>query len=113
MSEVYEHNVGDHEDPLPGPTWIISILGSVLLAVVVLGVTALFFNADTRMIDAKVVDADYAHMQEMKETQLAAIDAPPHRKEVVENEQTVANIVIPIDLAMKVYAEQIADSKQP
>ena len=50
MHEVYEHNPGDHEDPLPGPTWILGILGSGLLGVVVLGVTALFFNADERMI---------------------------------------------------------------
>jgi hypothetical protein len=113
MSEVYEHNVGDHEDPLPGPTWIIGILGSVLLAVVVLGVTALFFNADTRMIDAKVVDADFPEVDAVKRAQLAAIEGPAHKKEVLEDDQVVTNIVIPIDIAMKEYAEQVAHSAQP
>ena len=113
MEDHGEHNPGDHEDPLPGPTWIIGILGSVLMAVVVLGVTALFFNADTRMIDAKVVNADYAQVAELKQEQLAAIDGPPRKKEVLENDQKVETIVIPVNRAMEIYAERVAKAGQP
>ena len=38
MSDHAEHNPGDHEDPLPGPTWIVTFLGVVLLAVIILGI---------------------------------------------------------------------------
>jgi hypothetical protein len=113
MSEVFEHNPGDHEDPLPGPTWLIGILSAVLLSVVVLGVTAIFFNADTRMVDAKVVDADYPQVDAMREAQLAAIEGPARKKEVLENDQKVTNIVIPIDLAMQKYAAQVAQQNEP
>jgi hypothetical protein len=113
MEDHGEHNPGDHEDPLPGPTWIISILGTVLMAVVGLGVTALFYNADTRMVDAKVVNADYTHVEQVKQVQLAAIEGPPRKKEVLENEQKVETIIIPIDRAMEIYANRAAKTGQP
>jgi hypothetical protein len=115
MSDQFEHNLGDHEDPLPGPTWIIGILGSVLLAVVVLGVTALFFNADARMIDTKVMEQAYPQFETLKEAQLARLQGPPRKVEVVENDKVVETVVIPIEQAMqklvaKASAEQAGAS---
>jgi|SoiMetStandDraft_5_1073268.scaffolds.fasta_scaffold517696_1 hypothetical protein len=106
MHEVYEHNPGDHEDPLPGPTWILGILGSVLLGVVVLGVTALFFNADERMISDKTQTATYPQFETLKEEQLAKLQGPPRKVEVNENDKVVETVVIPIDLAMQKVAER-------
>jgi hypothetical protein len=83
------------------------------MAVVGLGVTALFYNADTRMVDAKVVNADYAQVAEMRQEQLAAIEGPARRKEVLENEQKVETTVIPIDRAMQIYAERASKASQP
>jgi hypothetical protein len=108
MSDNLEHNIGDHEDPLPGPTWIIGILGSVLLAVVILGVTALFFNADARVVDEKVIDQTYPQFEVMKQAQLAKLQGPPRILEVNENERVVESVVIPIDVAMRKIAERSA-----
>jgi hypothetical protein len=113
MEDRGEHNPGDHEDPLPGPTWIIGILGTVLLSICILGITALFFNADTRMVDLKVVDADYPQVETMKSQQLRAIEGPARRKEIIENEQKVETIVIPIDEAMAKYAQRAAQEQGP
>ena len=44
MSDAYEHNPGDHEDPLAGPTWTLGITGIELFAVSVLGVAAIFYD---------------------------------------------------------------------
>ena len=106
MSEVFEHNPGDHEDPLPGPTWIVGFLGAVLLAIVGLGLTALFFNADSRMVDEKVTDQIYPQFQSVKAEQLARIEGKPRRVEVSENDRNVMTVVIPIDRAMQLYAER-------
>lgn len=108
MSEHDEHNPLDHEDPLPGPTWIIGILGSVLLVVVVLGVTALFFNADARMIDSKVMEQTYPQFETLKEGQLARLQGPPRRVEVVENDKVVESVVIPIEQAMQMFVARAA-----
>ena len=109
MHDVYEHNPGDHEDPLPGPTWILTILGSVLLGVVVLGVTALFFNADERMVSDKTQAATYPQFESLKEAQLAKLEGQPRKVEVVnESDKVVETVVIPIDLAMQKIAERAA-----
>ena len=43
MSHEYlEHNPGDHEDPLAGPTWTVGIIGTVMFVVTVLGVASLY-----------------------------------------------------------------------
>jgi hypothetical protein len=106
MSDIYEHNSGDHEDPLPGPTWVIGILGSVLLGVVVLGVTALFFNADSRMVDDKVMSSAYPEYQDLKAEQMAKIEGQPRMVQINENDQVVDTVVIPIDQAMARIAQR-------
>lgn len=106
MSDNFEHNPGDHEDPLPGPTWIIGILGAVLLGVVILGVTALFFNADSRMVDDKVMTSAYPEYQNLKAEQLAKIEGQPRIVQVNENDRVIDTVVIPIDQAMAKIAER-------
>lgn len=49
MSDAYEHNPGDHEDPLPGPTWLVGIIGVVLLVVIVFGLTSLYYGAEREL----------------------------------------------------------------
>lgn len=113
MSDHAEHNIGDHEDPLPGPTWIIGVLGTVLLAVVILGVTALFFNADARVVDEKVIEQPYPQLEQMKQAQLAQLQGPPRIVEVNENDRKIETVVIPIELAMRKIAERSASAGQP
>ena len=106
MHESYEHNPGDHDDPLPGPTYILTILGAVLFCVVVLGVTALFFNADERMVLDKTQLATYPQFETLKAEQLAKIAGPARKVEVNENDKVVESVVIPIDVAMQKIAER-------
>jgi len=112
MSDSFEHNLDDHEDPLPGPTWIVGVLGAVLLSIVILGVTALFFNADTIEIDKKVVTREYPQFNDLKDQQLAQLQGPPRYVKVLENDSPVDTIVIPIDRAMQAYAERAAREQQ-
>lgn len=111
MSEVFEHNVGDHEDPLTGPTWIVGFLGAVLLAIVGLGLTALYYNADKRMVDQKIVEQTYPEFENLKAEQLAKLQGPPRKVEVMENDTKVGTVVIPIEDAMRIYAERAAKAQ--
>lgn len=106
MTEVFEHNPGDHEDPLTGPTWIIGFLGSVLLAVIVLGLTALVYNAQHEETQIKIIQRDPQELENLRAAQTARITGEPRWVEVLEGEKVVQHLVIPIDQAMQLVVNE-------
>lgn len=104
--EKYEHNPGDHEDPLAGPTWIIGFLGAVLLAVITLGLTALFYNADREEEAAKIIARDPDGLINHRLEQQARLTAPPRMVEVTEGNEVVQVIRIPIDAAKEIIVRE-------
>lgn len=106
MSDTFEHNPGDHEDPLSGPTWIVGFLGAVLLAVIILGITALYYNANHQEFVRKVVDRDPHELDKLRAEQLAQLEGPIRYVEVMEkndkgDDVLVKSLVIPISEAMQ------------
>ena len=113
MSEVFEHNPGDHEDPLPGPTWIVALLGGVLLAVIGMGLTALFYNAQTQEEARKVLMRDPAELENLRAAQLARLHAPAHWEistDIASGQQQKV-LIIPIDDAMKLTLKDYQPKK--
>ncbi len=114
MSDVYEHNPGDHEDPLAGPTWIIGFLGAVLLVVIMLGLTAMVYNAQHEEDKIKLIDRDPEELDHLRNSQLAQITAAPRwveesvKVEGQNEEQIVKSLVIPIDRAMELVVQEQA-----
>ena len=114
MTEVFEHNVGDHEDPLPGPTWIVAFLGIVLLSVIMLGLTALYYNAQTTETTRKVVVRDPMELENLRAQQKAQLTRGPEwveekvKVEGQDKEQVVPALVIPIDQAMDIVVREYA-----
>jgi hypothetical protein len=110
MTDVYEHNPADHEDPLPGPTWMIGFIGVVLLIVIVLGITALFHDAWQADEEVKVVDAEPVEMIALRRQQAAQLEAMrwEEREEIGLDGQptTVRALVIPIDRAMELIVQE-------
>lgn len=119
MTEVFEHNPGDHEDPLTGPTWIIGFLGAVLLAVIVLGLTALVYNATSEEEKEKLILRDPDELNNLRNQQLAQITAAPRWREVMEKpadsevEQKTRALTIPIDLAMQAIVNEAGQGQRP
>jgi hypothetical protein len=118
MSEVFEHNLGDHEDPLTGPTWIVGFLGAVLLTVITLGLTALFYNAKRDEEQAKVIHRDPMELLNLQSEQHARIADPPRwvereiRVEGSEKPQVVRTLTIPIDHAMQLVVNEQGQQTQ-
>ena len=106
MSEVFEHNPGDHEDPLPGPSYLVGLVGAVLLIVIFLGVTALFFNADSDEITRKVIDRDPAELDALRAQQQALLTGPPHWEKYTENDKPQTALVIPLEQAMQLTVKE-------
>jgi hypothetical protein len=115
MSEVFEHNPSDHEDPLTGPTWIVAFLGAVLLIVITLGLTALFYNAQAQEEHQKLIMRDPMELGNLQARQREQLTGTPRWVEQqidVEGStpQLTRSLVIPIERAMELVA---AEQRQP
>ena len=98
--EHFEHNIGDHEDPVPASTWLVGALGAVLLVVIVFGLTALYYNARMVEADAKVLQRDSWELRRYDERQQRHFVREPAWVERVVVDQRVRAKVIPIEEAM-------------
>ncbi|MCI0364247.1 MAG: hypothetical protein L0Y44_10960 [Phycisphaerales bacterium] len=116
MDQSLEHNPGDHEDPLSGPTWMVAFLGAVLLAVIMLGLTALYYNANTQEETIKVITRDPDELVKLRQEQLAQIQGPPRYVEEIvpvegsEEGKREKALVIPIEQAMELVVKEAGAS---
>src|SRR5690349_5822804 len=112
MSEVFEHNPGDHEDPLTGPTWLLGLLGAVLLAVIGMGLTALLYNAQAQETVKKIEIRDPAELIALRAAQQARLHEAAHWQisTDLEGRQHKA-LVIPIDQAMEQVVKDYGSKK--
>ncbi len=112
MSQVYEHNPGDHEDPLDGPTWLIGIVGTGLLIVIVLGLVALFYGAYDREQETQVVTREVAQLRAHLDEQRERLEGPEReaQRELNGEEKTVR--VIPIGDAIDRYVERVNQARR-
>ena len=54
------------DDPEPGSTWFFSLAGIVILVALVVAASAMFFHADTRETETKVIDPAYATLESLR-----------------------------------------------
>jgi hypothetical protein len=106
MSEHHEHNPGDHEDPLAGPTWLLGVIGIVLMIVIVLGLTALYYNAQAQFVEDRVKTAEIRELTEHLERQRARLEGPPREETRVIAEEEHTFYVIPIEQAMELVVQE-------
>ena len=97
MTDIQEHNTGDHEDPLPGPTWTVGVIGVVLLAVSVLAVAALFYERASVEREIKVLSQPTIYLMAVNAEQLAHLEGPVRIESRSEDEDS---LVIPLEDAM-------------
>ena len=109
MSDQFEHNPKDHEDPLPGPTWLIGIISVVLLLVIFLGLTGLYYGTEEEETLRKAAEIEpiYLEVEELRQTQLRHIEGEPGLQvTIVDGQVTDRRTLIPIELAMQKIVEE-------
>lgn len=102
MSDVFEHNPGDHEDPLAGPTWTLGIIGIAMLAVSVLGVAAIFYDRSRVEDDVKVLAKPTVQLEDLRNQQLARLGGEVRIEKRSADEES---LVIPLEQAMTLVVE--------
>jgi hypothetical protein len=106
LTEVYEHNPDDHDDPTAGFTWLMGLVGALLLVVIILGLTALYFNVKAEMFQRQVVSAERLELQALRREQEALLAGPPRFIEREQQGETVTAYIIPIEQAMEIVVRE-------
>jgi len=75
VTEGFEHNPGDHEDPRAGITWFIGSVGMMMLAVTMLAVWALYYNVKADQVETAVVLPIREDVVELQRRQAANVRA--------------------------------------
>ena len=68
MSEHASVIPGQLDDPEPGSTWFFSLAGIVILVALVVAASAMYFHADARETETKVIDPAYAKLETVRAT---------------------------------------------
>ena len=106
MSDVFEHNPDDHEDPAAGPLFLVAALGTFLFIVTVLALTALYYNQLNMEVDSKEIRAPNQEIEDLRAEQQARLDEP----HLDQFEDEIA-LVITIDQAMEIITEEYGDRR--
>jgi hypothetical protein len=100
MTEVYEHNLGDHEDPVPSSTWMVGLVGTIALVIILLGLTALYYNAKSEEFTEKHLVMESKELAELRS----------HQDQLISNwwkDADAERYGMPVELAMQRYVDQV------
>ncbi len=106
MSDVYEHNPEDHEDPAHGPTLLMGLLGVLLLTVTILGLTALYYGSKATEQSQAVVAVERAEVKDLRAEQEALLAGPARLVRRDEAGREVEALVIPVERAMEAVVRE-------
>ncbi len=106
MTDHFEPNPDDHEDPAASSTWLVGFIGAVLLIVMMLGVTALYYNVKADRVDVKVVQVDVDEPKDLRDSQERRLTDSAHWEERDDGGEIVRQLVIPIERAMALVAAE-------
>jgi len=109
VSDTYEHNPGDHEDPQGSATWLVGIVGTIIFIALVMGVTAMLKATVARTTDEVMVKTAPVELNQVIERDQQRLHAEPRviaYRDV--NDERRTRIAIPLDRAIELTAEQFA-----
>ncbi len=113
MTDVFEHNPGDHEDPLAGPTWLMGFLGAVTLVAIIGALTALYYNEKNEEVEDQIVIPPREEVADLTAQQEALLAGPPRSIIRQEQGEEVRAYVIPIDRAMELVVREYGTPAKP
>ncbi len=106
MTEVFEHNPDDHEDPRAGLTWLLGSIGILTLVITMLAVWALYYNLKAVEVEAAVVAPARQDVIELRQRQEELLVGPPRWITVDVQGETVRRYVVPIERAMDLIVQE-------
>ncbi len=113
MTEVFEHNPSDHEDPRAGITWFIGAVGTLMLVVTMLAVWALYYNVKAQEVESAVVLPIREDVVDLARRPEALLAGSPRWMDLVDAQgQPVRTYVIPVERAMQIVVQEANDDRR-
>lgn len=91
------------DDPEAGQTWLVTIIGVVILAGLVIFLSVVYFRGEEKEVEAKVVDPAYLSLADAKQAQQALLASSGSYSVEVGGQQVKRNR-IPVSKAMEMLA---------
>ncbi len=98
------------DDPEAGSTWIVSIGGIIVLAVLVICVSVFYFRFEAQEVDVKVIEPVTSWSAQLKADQLAQLETYQKYSIAGADGKDEVRVRIPIARAMELV---IVDAKNP
>ena len=106
MTEGFEHNPGDHEDPRAGLTWLLGVIGTLTLVITMLAVWALYYNVKRVQVEETFLAPARQDVIELRQRQERLLTGPPRWIKVEAQGEPVRRYVIPIERAMDLVVRE-------
>lgn len=122
MSTASQHNEFETsagvlwDDPEAGKTWLVSLMGVIILAALVIALSVMYFRTEATEVEAKVIAPEYLALKDLKARQHELLASKGTYSVEVNGKQVQRNR-IPVADAMRMMAENpslalpAADSK--
>ena len=94
------------DDPEPGSTWFFSLAGIVILVALVVAASVMYFHAETRETDAKVIDPAYAKLEAVRATWREQLGSYQRYPWTEADGKVNQKIRIPVERAMEIVAKE-------
>ena len=106
MTDAFEHNPDDHEDPRAGITWLLGAIGTLTLVITMLAVWALYYNVARVEYEEVVIAPARQDVIELRQRQEEFLLGAPRWINVDVQGETVRRYVVPIEQAMEVVVQE-------
>lgn len=98
------------DDPEPGSTWVVSLVGIIILCVLVIATSVFYFKFETKEVDVKIIEPTDTWMLGLKTRQLGELVVYQKYSVTAPDGTAEPRIRIPIANAMELVS---AEAKNP
>jgi hypothetical protein len=94
------------DDPEPGSTWFFSLAGIVILVALVVAASVMYFHAETRETDVKVIDPAYAKLEGVRASWREQLGSYQRYPWTEADGKVTQKVRIPVDRAMELVVQE-------
>jgi|GEM_PF-371819 len=95
------------DDPEPGSTWVVSLVGIIILCVLVIATCVFYFKFETKEVDVKIIAPTDTWMLGLKTQQLGELAVYQKYSVTAPDGTAEPRIRIPITNAMELVAAEV------
>ena len=100
------------DDPEAGQTWLVSLIGIIILTAVVIALSVMYFKTEQTEVDLKVIEPQYIALEDLKLKQMELLSSSGTYSLDIAG-KPVERQRIPVAEAIKLVAQNSALTVQP